>query len=337
MKLCLTEKRRETTNNFNKNLNSILKGNPKQYFNKKKGLFNKKEANGLPKSLKYKDKVYTGKEVLKGFYDLSKDQSINPKRVPGNVPLPYYNIMRDVVNLEKYLLEKTDDTIIKPLDNKGFQKLINKVAKGKAQDINGMAIEHLLYAPEYVKNIAKDFTNYVMEDFSRYSTPLMSLSVSNFLYKGKNKPKDLPGSYRKITIGNINQKIVDTHVTPDTGKIAKKAQPSTQYGFTEKTNYLICSILRETLQTYSELNKVILIVLTSDISNAFSRTDRISQIYELILAGEFGKYLSYSYNTYTGTITLIKGENEFTDIFSMPKIKVIFKLFFKNFYSLMDN
>ena len=49
-------------------------------------------------------------------------------------------------------------------------------------------------------------------------------------------------------------------------------------------------------------------------SNAFSRTDRISQIYELILAGEFGKYLSYSYNTYTGTITLIKGENEFTDI-----------------------
>merc|ERR1711954_122973 len=52
----------------------------------------------------------------------------------------------------------------------------------------------------------------------------------------------------------------------------------------------------------------------SDISNAFSRTDRISQIYELILAGEFGKYLSYSYNTYTGTITLIKGENEFTDL-----------------------
>ena len=47
------------------------------------------------------------------------------------------------------------------------------------------------------------------------------------------------GSYRKITIGNTNQKIVHTHVTPDTGKIAKKAQPSTQYGFTEKTNYLM--------------------------------------------------------------------------------------------------
>ena len=179
--------------------------------------------------------------------------------------------MRDVVNLEKYLLEKTDKTCIKPLDNKSFNKLINKVARGKAQDVNGMAIEHLLYAPEYIKDIAKNFTNYILEDFSRYSTPLMSLSVSNFLYKGKNK--DHPGSYRKITIGNINQKIVDAHVTPDTGKIAKKAQPSTQYRFTEKTNYLICSILRETLQTYSELNKVILIALTSDISNAFSRTE----------------------------------------------------------------
>merc|ERR1712115_710708 len=111
------------------------------YFTKIKNLFNKKGSNGLPKSLKYKGKTYKGREVLKGFFDLSKDQSINPKRVPGNIPLPYYNIMRDVVNLEKYLLEKTDNTVIKPLNNKDFKKLINKVARGKAQDINGMAIE----------------------------------------------------------------------------------------------------------------------------------------------------------------------------------------------------
>ena len=43
--------------------------------------------------------------------------------------------MRDVVNLEKYLLEKTDKTFIKPLDNKGFNKLNNKVARGEAQDV----------------------------------------------------------------------------------------------------------------------------------------------------------------------------------------------------------
>ena len=67
--------------------------------------------------------MYKGKDVLNGFFDLSKDQSINPKRVPGNIPLPYYNIMRDVVNLEKYLLEKTDNTIIKPLNNKEFKKI----------------------------------------------------------------------------------------------------------------------------------------------------------------------------------------------------------------------
>ena len=70
--------------------------------------------------------------------------------------------MRDVVNLEKYLLEKTDKTCIKPLDNKSFNKLINKVARGKAQDVNGMVIAHLLYAPEYIKDIAKNFTNYIL-------------------------------------------------------------------------------------------------------------------------------------------------------------------------------
>ena len=44
LKLYLTEKRRRNTDNFNKKLNLILKGNPKQYFNKIKSLFNKKRG-----------------------------------------------------------------------------------------------------------------------------------------------------------------------------------------------------------------------------------------------------------------------------------------------------
>merc|ERR1712131_375553 len=97
LKYYITEKRRASSDILNKELNKILKGNPKQYFTKIKNLFNKKGSNGLPKSLRYKDRIYKGREVLNGFFDLSKDQSINPKRVPGNIPLPYYNIMRDVV------------------------------------------------------------------------------------------------------------------------------------------------------------------------------------------------------------------------------------------------
>ena len=209
MRSILTQHNRDKSNKFNKDLKTILKGNPRLYFDKIKGLFNKKGSTGLPKVLKYKNKTYIGNQVLQGFYDLSKDQSINPKRVPGNNPLPYYNIMRDVVNLEKYFLDNCDNTYIEPLTEKTYNVLLRRVARDKAQDINGLAIEHLLHAPDSVKKLEMNFTNYVMEDFSRYSTPLMSLSVSTFLYKGKNKPKDLTGSYRKITVGSLKQKIID--------------------------------------------------------------------------------------------------------------------------------
>jgi len=171
-----------------------------------------------------------------------------------------------------------------------------------------------LYASDYVKTKEMEFSNYLLEDFSRYSSVLLSLSVSSYLYKGKNKPKEKPGSYRKITIGSLKQKIIDKYMTKDTGKIAKKAQSGTQYGFTEETNYLICSVLREALQTYSVDTGKAIIFLTSDISNAFSRTDRISQLYEAIRAGEFGKYFEYTCNTYTGTITVLKGDKRFTEL-----------------------
>ena len=57
-----------------------------------------------------------------------------------------------------------------------------------------------------------------------------------------------------------------------------------------------------------------MICLTSNVSDAFSRTDRISQLYELSNAGEFGKFLEYSINTYKRTILVIKGDKEFTEI-----------------------
>ena len=177
-----------------------------------------------------------------------------------------------------------------------------------------MAIEHILNSSDETIDRFRVFNNEITKNFDTYSNTFLSLSVSNFLYKGKNKPKEEPGSYRKITIGTTNQKITDTQMTEGTGIIAKSAQPGTQYGFTENTNYLLCSVLRESLQTYAEDTKKPMICLTSDVSDAFSRTDRISQLYELSNAGEFGKFLEYSINTYKRTILVIKGDKEFTEI-----------------------
>ena len=188
--------------------------------------------------------------------------------------------MRDVVNAKKLELQQ-DKSEVKKLTLGEYKKLIRKVQHNKAQDINGMAIEHLLNCSDNTITRFKDFNDNITKDFDIYSNTFLSLLVSNFLYKGKNKPKEAPGSYRKITVRTTNQKITDTQMTEGTRIIAKNAQPGTQYGFTENTNHLLCSALKETLQTYAEDTKKPMICLTSDVSDAFSHMDRISQLYEL--------------------------------------------------------
>ena len=131
------------------------------------------------------------------------------------------------------------------------------------------------------------------------------------LYKGKGKRTDKVGSYRKISIGMLVQKIIDVYITNYTNIIAKQSQPSTQYGFTKDVNYLQCTVIREALQTVCEEKKISVICLTSDISNVFSRTDRISQLYECLKGGEHGKYFRYTAQTYKGTSTVIYGDKQF--------------------------
>ena len=68
------------------------------------------------------------------------------------------------------------------------------------------------------------------------------------------------------------------------------------------------------MQVYSEEAGVALIFLTLDVTNAFTRTDRTSQLYKLIRAGEHGKYWEYSFRTYTGTATVLYGDKKFSKL-----------------------
>ena len=126
---------------------------------------------------------------------------------------------------------------------------------------------------------------------------------------------DLSTSYRRISVGALVSKMVDKYMTRDTGDITARAQPKTQYGFTAKTSFQLRSILRGMLEIYAESQKVALIFLTSDILNAFTKTCRTSQLYECICAGEYGKYFKYSCKTYEGTVTMIYGDRNFSQIY----------------------
>ena len=66
------------------------------------------------------------------------------------------------------------------------------------------------------------------------------------------------------------------------------------------------------MQTYSEEKNVCLILLTSDVTNAFTRTDRTSQLYELRRAKEHGKFWEYSFRTYENTATILYGDKKWS-------------------------
>ena len=79
-----------------------------------------------------------------------------------------------------------------------------------------------------------DILNDLTHHYKKYSDPLLSIAVCSYLYKGKQKNREDPNSYRKISIGTTITKIIDVYLSPHTNKIAQDSQPSSQFGFTPR-------------------------------------------------------------------------------------------------------
>ena len=293
-------------------MNKALKRGAKEGFQMVRDTVKPKRKKGeknIPEIIQYNGKTYRGADALNGFYDVAADLARDPKTDVINTTEPnkLYKLQADVVEMEEFLIGK-GQTQVKPLTYNTYNDLLKQLAKGKSPDISGSQVEHFLYAPTQIKTIMMGCINDMLQNTSLYNSPTFGVSVSTMIHKGKGKPVEKHNSYRRISVGPTPQKIIDTYMSKDTGDIAKKAQPNIQFGFTEKKNYLEATVLRETVQVYSEEADVALIFLTSDVTNAFLRTDRTSQLYELIRAGEHGKYWEYSFRTYTGTATVLYGD-----------------------------
>ena len=70
----------------------------------------------------------------------------------------------------------------------------------------------------------------------------------------------------------------------DEGLRANANQNHTQFGFSKGVNYLLARIFRENLMKLSEDTRQTLYLMASDITNAFSLTNREAQLVENLLA-----------------------------------------------------
>ena len=189
----------------------------------------KRTKTEFPTEIRVGDEVFQGDRVLSGFSKAAYLQSRNPALEKRKISEHYMN-MKSTIRLAEIEAQRSN-TVLKPMSRKTFQKILKDVPKNKAdKDVYGNCLENILHAPEEVQEVIRSITNEMIQDYKAYSDPMLSISVSSFLYKGKQKARDLTGSYRKISIGLVLTKIADTYLQDTIKTLIRNNQSPLQYG-----------------------------------------------------------------------------------------------------------
>ena len=121
-------------------------------------------------------------------------------------------------------------------------------------------------------------------------------------------------SYRKLSIGLTIAKIIDCYMEDTIKMLIKINQSPYQYGFTALTDFKCCAVLRDTAVKVGRMKDKTTLITASDVSNAFSRTTRETQMYELWRSGERLQVYMFSRSTYQKTFTVLKNMTSWSPI-----------------------
>ena len=266
----------------------------------------------FPDKLTVGDKTFENDQVLERFTLAAEEQAQQEGMFDPSPTTTYMNMKVHNAIYRKIL--KLGHRKVRKFTHEEIKQAVKNLAAKKAQDIYGVAKEHLAWLSDEGKEIIYPMISEMLQDPRHYSSTMNNMSVASYLYKGKKKPRDAVSSYRKILIGTTMSKAADALMAPITQSIAKKSQQGTQFGFTEGLNYLLCGLLCATLVRRRQNRGEKSYILAVDIRNAFSTTAREAQLYELKQAGETDGIWTYSDATYHNTWTVLKQGPEYSNI-----------------------
>ena len=208
-------------------------------------------------------------DVLKGFADTVYSDSRDP-RIENWIPSDQHHCMKTVNRVET-IASANSGLMIKPMSKKAFEKALLQIPSNKAPDIFFNSVENYHYANERVKEVIRTICNEMLSDMNKYSSPILSMSTSSFLYKGKGKLRTSPGSYRKLSIGSCINKIIDCYLA-DTVKLhIRENQSLLQYGFSQNIDFKQCAVLRETSVRLNTLNGKTTFITAADVRDVENR------------------------------------------------------------------
>ena len=195
----------------------------------------------FPDKLTVGDKTFENDQVLERFTLAAEEQAQQEGMFDPSPNTTYVNMKVHNAIYRKIL--KLGHRKVRKFTHEEIKQAVKNLAAKKAQDIYGVAKEHLAWLSDEGKEIIYPMISEMLQDPRHYSSTMNNMSVASYLYKGKKKPRDAVSSYRKILIGTTMSKAADALMAPITQSIAKKSQQGTQFGFTEGLNYLLCGLL----------------------------------------------------------------------------------------------
>ena len=123
---------------------------------------------------------------------------------------------------------------IPPLTIDTLNKIIHtRMELGKAADIYHLTTEHLRYCGPVAKIALLNLINSILEEIYYLSCLQIKRGLGTAIYKGKNKPRNISSSYRRVTVTPQIGNIIDRYIDPIVEELFRKVQSPEQMGFTK--------------------------------------------------------------------------------------------------------
>ena len=132
--------------------------------------------------------------MLKCFVIAAAEQFGKTVNLPGHKVSQEYKMKKETVMMAKnYSLD--DNTKFVPLTMETYLELLSKLPLNKSPDYYRCQVEHIKFASDETYIQMMNLINDILSDITQYHGPFISLSLANYIHKGKGCDPSLMKSY----------------------------------------------------------------------------------------------------------------------------------------------
>jgi hypothetical protein len=193
---------------------------------------------------------------------------------------------------------------------------ISSLNKNKAEDVFGLAAEHLVNAGDRTVEIVTSIVNAIMRNGK--VPACLKEGIITPVFKNKGDKFDAK-NYRGITVTPVIMKILEALVSTVIKPLVAELQHPMQRGFTANSSPLMCASIIEEVLRESQDNKMTTYTAYLDAKSAFDVVNHNSLVRKLYLCGVEGKVWSVIRDIHTNARSAVKWDGDLSETFNIEQ------------------